>query len=163
EIGYGSGIYMPTLGGLCQKLYGVDVHPYPAAVSQVLAAHGIAAELTIGPAEALPYDEADFDAVVAVSSLEFVQDIDTAMAEVRRVLRPDGIAVFVMPGFSSALDVGLRVLTGHRAEDTFEGRRPGVLPAIRRRFSIDRTRRYLPAPGPAFYTAVRVSRRSHVE
>jgi SAM-dependent methyltransferase len=42
------------------------------------------------PAEALPYPDAAFDAVVATLVLCTVSNVDQSLAEVRRVLRPDG-------------------------------------------------------------------------
>jgi ubiquinone/menaquinone biosynthesis C-methylase UbiE len=158
EIGYGSGIFLPTLAQLTEHLSGVDVHNDTVAVTEALAAAHVVADLATAPAEHLPYDEGAFDAVVAVSTLEFVDDIDAALAEVERVLRPDGIAVFITPRASKVLDLGLRVLTGERAEDTFKGRRQGVLPAISRRFVVDRSRRLPPIPGMWLYTGVRVRR-----
>jgi arsenite methyltransferase len=43
-----------------------------------------------GDAGALPFGDASFDAVVATQVYEYVEDMATALAEVRRVLRPGG-------------------------------------------------------------------------
>jgi SAM-dependent methyltransferase len=43
-------------------------------------------------AEALPFPDESFDAALAQLVLHFVRDPDTAVAEVRRVLRPGGVA-----------------------------------------------------------------------
>jgi hypothetical protein len=47
-----------------------------------------------------------------------------------RVTRPGGAVVAVTPGKSALLDFGLKVMTGHRGEDTFEGRRGTIVPAF---------------------------------
>lgn len=47
------------------------------------------------PAEHLPFDDASFDAVVSTLVLCSVADVDQAVAELRRVLRPDGRLVVV--------------------------------------------------------------------
>ena len=57
------------------------------------AARGLHAEVaTIG---SLPYPDASFDVVVAAWMLYHVPDLDAALAEVRRVLRPGGSFVAV--------------------------------------------------------------------
>jgi SAM-dependent methyltransferase len=53
------------------------------------------AEVIEAPAEALPFAERSFDAVVATLVLCSVQDLDSALAEIYRVLRPGGRFVFI--------------------------------------------------------------------
>lgn len=156
EIGYGSGIFLPELATRCGELYGVDVHNRAAEVGQVILKRSIVASLSSAPAEHLPYEDSMFDAIVAVSALEFVDDIDQVCREMARVLRYDGIGVFVTPGQSRVLDLGLRSLTGERAEDTFKGRRQLVLPALHHHFAVEATRRFPRVPWLWLYTAVRV-------
>jgi len=45
----------------------------------------------------LPFAKGSFDSVLAVQSIEHVADPERVLAEVARVLRPDGMAVFVTP------------------------------------------------------------------
>jgi len=158
EVGYGSGIFLPELARRCRRLHGVDVHPAAEAVTESLARYGIDATLATAPAEALPYDDACFDAVVSISSLEFVDEVDQVCRELRRVLRPRGVGVFITPGHSRLLDAGLEALTGERAEDTFRGRRQLVLPAVRRHFRVERETRFPAIPTGWLYTAVLVNR-----
>jgi|EP00982_Pelagococcus_subviridis_P012241 methyltransferase OMS1, mitochondrial len=49
----------------------------------------------IADVEALPFDDASFDCVVDTFSLCVFEDPSRAMREVRRVLRPDGVALLV--------------------------------------------------------------------
>ncbi|MEX2290138.1 MAG: methyltransferase domain-containing protein [Mycobacteriales bacterium] len=49
----------------------------------------------LGSATALPLDDASCDGVVAVQVLEYVPDLEQAVAELCRVLRPGGTAVLV--------------------------------------------------------------------
>lgn len=48
-----------------------------------------------GPAEHLPFADASFDMVVSRYSAHHWQDIEAGLVEARRVLRKDGVAVFV--------------------------------------------------------------------
>jgi SAM-dependent methyltransferase len=138
EVGYGSGIFMPELAtslsgalrhrhsrasGGCRPHPQVARHPRPALL------------LRCGDHALL---QGFFDTIVGVSSLEFVQDIDTAARELARVLQPHGALVMVTPGHSPLLDFGLRVLTGESARRDYGGRRETVMPGLSRYFTIER-------------------------
>lgn len=56
---------------------------------------GVEAEVAVAPAEALPFDDASFDCVVATLVLCTVQDPQAAIDEIVRVLRPGGRFLFV--------------------------------------------------------------------
>ena len=149
EVGYGSGIFLPELARHAERLAGADVHEKPAEVAEVLAGRGITADLRTASVTDLPWPDDTFDAAVVVSALEFVDDIDGAAAELGRTIRGGGTLVVVTPGDSKVLDAGHFVLTRTRAEDTFQGRRAGVVPALERRFSLEETVGFPPlAPGP---------------
>jgi 2-polyprenyl-6-hydroxyphenyl methylase/3-demethylubiquinone-9 3-methyltransferase len=48
----------------------------------------------VGVGEALPYDDASFDAVVCVDVLEHVADLNRVLSEVARTMRPGGLLLF---------------------------------------------------------------------
>ena len=157
EIGYGSGIFMPQLSRKCLELYGVDVHAREADVARILESHGVRAALYSCGVEYLPFEDGVIDAIVAVSSLEFVEDIDLAAREMSRVLRRGGDLIMVTPGRSPLLDAGLKLLTGESAEQDCGGRRAALMPALLRYFRVDRTRSFPVAFGSkGLYTAVRL-------
>jgi SAM-dependent methyltransferase len=132
EVGYGSGVFVPELTRHGDDVFGADLHRAGAAVSATLAAHGCPSPLVTASAGALPYRDGSFGTVVAVSTLEFVPDVAAAVGELVRVTAKGGRLVIVTPGQSRLLDLGLRILTRERAEDTFEGRRSLVVPAVQR-------------------------------
>jgi SAM-dependent methyltransferase len=138
EVGYGSGVLMPELAARCRELHGADVHPRGAEVAERLAELGIGADLRQAGAEHLPYPDGHFDTVVAMSSLEFVDDIDAACAELRRVLAPGGRVVVVTPGRSALTDLGLRMLTGASARADYGDRRARVDGALGAHFAVER-------------------------
>ena len=156
EVGYGSGIFMPALSRHCTTLDGIDVHDVPDRVAASLAEHGVTADLRTGSVTALPYPDASMDTVVCISVLEFVDDLDAACRELRRVTAPGGRVVVVTPGHSAVLDLGLRLLTGERAEDTFQGRRQRIQPTLARHFSLGRSIAMPPLSPPVarLYTAL---------
>jgi SAM-dependent methyltransferase len=54
-------------------------------------------ETRVGDMRDLPFADGEFASVIAVQSLEHVPNPALAVAEARRVLAPDGVAVFVTP------------------------------------------------------------------
>lgn len=54
-----------------------------------------------GDAQALPFDDRSFDRVLCVDTLEWVPNPVQALREIRRVLRPDGIALIVHSDFDA--------------------------------------------------------------
>ena len=51
---------------------------------------------TRGAGAALPFPDATFDGVIACLVFEHIEAVDTAIAEVARVLRPDGVFLFLL-------------------------------------------------------------------
>jgi SAM-dependent methyltransferase len=61
-----------------------------AAAERRARRESIELQLVEGRAEALPFENATFDRVVAVAVLCFVRDTERAMSEIARVLKPSG-------------------------------------------------------------------------
>lgn len=81
EVGAGTGRFAQALGAAH------TVDPAPEMLRLAAARH---LDAVRGVAEALPYRDAIFDAVICVTALEFVARPHLAIAEVARVLRPGG-------------------------------------------------------------------------
>jgi SAM-dependent methyltransferase len=161
EVGYGSGVFMPELAHFCDELYGIDPHPMPQQVEELLAGFDTTARLYSGSVEAMPFDENFFDCVVAVSSLEFVADLDASCEEIKRVLKPGGHLIVITPGHSPIVDLGLKVLTGKSAKSDFGDRRQALIPTLLRHFIVER-RLISPSHGSSvvhLYTALKLRTR----
>jgi ubiquinone/menaquinone biosynthesis C-methylase UbiE len=157
EVGYGSGVFLPELARRCRELHGVDVHEEPERVAAALAKLEVKATLRSASAEKMPFDDGFFDAVVAVSSFEFISDFDQACREIGRVLAPRGAFFVITPGDSPILDLGLKIMTGADAEQSYQGRRKEVMPALGRHFRIDRSLSF-PSRLFAVYTGLELRR-----
>lgn len=110
EIGYGSGILLPTLARRCTALYGVDLHANVEPVRAMLAQEGVEAELSVGDLLHLRHPDQTFDAVVCMSVLEHLApgDLRAAAGQIRRVLRVGGVAVLGFPVRNAVLDAFCR-------------------------------------------------------
>lgn len=146
DLGYGSGILLPELSKYCGELHGIDIHEYDEEVQSCLGEIGVAAHLTQASAEAMPYPAQMFDAVVAMSSLEFIEDIEAALREVLRVLTPGGAFVFVSPEKTKWGDRVLRWMTGVKGEDVFRDGRGRLRKALPNFFEIEQELLYSPLP-----------------
>ncbi len=97
EIGYGSGLLMPTLVTLAPHVAGVDLASDPQATGKILRGLGIEAELHKGDIASFSAGEERFDLIVAFSIFEHVADPSTALAACARLLQPDGQLLIGMP------------------------------------------------------------------
>jgi ubiquinone/menaquinone biosynthesis C-methylase UbiE len=101
EIGLGTGLNLPFYPEGIRRIVGVDSNPGVARLAQRRALeHGIEVEHHQLSAEQLPFDAASFDTVVSTFTLCSIPDVQKALAEVRRVLRPQGEFVFLEHGLS---------------------------------------------------------------
>ncbi|MGC4744317.1 class I SAM-dependent methyltransferase [Micromonospora sp. DT201] len=94
DVGCGTGAFLRDLAaqGHQGRLVGLDTSP--AAVQALGGVAGVSAHL--GNAMDLPFDAASFGVVTARHMLYHVPDVQRALAECRRVLRPEGIFAAVV-------------------------------------------------------------------
>jgi len=101
EIGIGSGLNLPLYPKTVHKVIGVDPSPELLGLSQRASSRSAAqADLIEGTAEDLPLEDHSIDCAVASWTLCSVVDPNCALAEIRRVLKPDGIFRFVEHGLA---------------------------------------------------------------
>ena len=98
EIGFGNGRLLPALLAQAHDLTYVGVDIAETMVTEAIAfnAELVAAgqaSFQLARAEAIPYADESFDRVFAVNVIYFWPEPVSALAEMRRVLRPNGISV----------------------------------------------------------------------
>lgn len=91
DVGCGDGELACALAARGGDVIGLDPNPAMlAAARERAAAANVPAVFQAGRAEALPFADASFDIVSAVTVLCFVPDARKALREMARVLRPGG-------------------------------------------------------------------------
>lgn len=101
DVGCGSGVFLEHAAPRVRFVAGLDASTIQFGMARGRLHDRIdagRAELVMGDAEALPWEDGRFSAVASLNCLKFVADPDRALAEMCRVLRPGGrIAVLVDP------------------------------------------------------------------
>ena len=92
EIGAGTGNSLPYYRGKSfEELVLTEPDPYMMErLRRKLANSEVEAQVLETPAEELPYPDGSFDSVFSVHVLCSVRDLPRSIAEIRRVLKPDG-------------------------------------------------------------------------
>lgn len=122
EIGFGSGTNIPYYPPEVERVYAVD----PALVGRKLAAKRLAASSV--PVEfvgldgaALPLEDASVDNALSTWTLCTIPDVEAALQEVRRVVRPGGHLVFLEHGLSADPKVAHRQHRFNHIQQRFAG------------------------------------------
>jgi ubiquinone/menaquinone biosynthesis C-methylase UbiE len=91
EIGAGNGLNFAHYPDSVTSVLAVEPEPHLRGIAERAAASApVPIKVTEGTAEQIPAADGSFDAVVATLMLCSVADLATALAEMRRVLRPGG-------------------------------------------------------------------------
>lgn len=95
DLAFGTGNLLMDLSAAGYQPYGLDLSPYMVRITRrKLRRQGLDVPLCRGRAQALPFADGIFDAVVSTFPAGFIIH-PTTLREVARVLRPDGRAVIV--------------------------------------------------------------------
>jgi ubiquinone/menaquinone biosynthesis C-methylase UbiE len=151
DVGCGQGIDVCEFALAGAIVTGIDLTPRHVELARRhVAEAGVEARIVQGDAEHLPFPDASFDRVTSNGVLHHTPDIDAALREIRRVLRPNGSATlilynrnswhywlnqFVWRGIFRAMIVRERGMAGVLStgvEKTSIGARPLVRPYTRR-------------------------------
>jgi len=95
EIGAGTGVNLAHFPPAVTRLCLVEPDPTMRKRLHRRAAGRDDVEIVDARAEALPFPDATFDTAVVTFALCSVADLDTALAEIARVLRPGGRLLFL--------------------------------------------------------------------
>jgi SAM-dependent methyltransferase len=99
EVGCGSAMLLVEHASHVRHVAGLDASEVQVRMARKRLAERIAAgtaEIVLGDAVALPWEDGRFSVVGSLNCLKFVPDPPKALREMRRVLRPDGRLVLTI-------------------------------------------------------------------
>lgn len=99
DFGCGPGGFMAVAAPLCKEIVGVDISQgFVDAGQDTIDRYQIKnAKVQHVEPEVLPYADASFDAVIIVDVIHHLEDIDTILKEVWRVIKPGGKIIVFEP------------------------------------------------------------------
>ncbi len=99
EVSFGTGYLLTRYAGRVEAR-GIDLNARMVAIAeQKVRRAGLHAELRQGDVEALPYPDASFDTVLCTAAFSGYPDGRRALAELLRVMKPDGRLVILDVGY----------------------------------------------------------------
>jgi ubiquinone/menaquinone biosynthesis C-methylase UbiE len=162
EAGTGSGIFLPELSKHCEYLYACDIHNHFDNITVMLEKYGIKNfNLSTQSIDQTNFSNESFDAIVAVSMLEFVPDIQKALSEIKRILKKDGVFITICPMESTILDFFLSLYTRKPPKKEFGDARQKVSKLLEQNFEIIKKGYMVPLIGRFFpvYTHYKLKKR----
>lgn len=98
EIGVGQGVVLKKIsergGNRIKSLTGIDLSGRLLEMAKKTIPQ---ARLVKGDAEGMPFPDNSFDFAVMIGVFPYLLDVDKALSEVKRVLRPDGKLIVTVP------------------------------------------------------------------
>ena len=101
EIGFGTGLNLPYYPDKINKITTIDPNPgMRRRARSRIETSGITVDYKVLNGESIPMADAEFDSVVCTWTLCSIQRVDKAIAEVYRLLKPEGKFFFIEHGLS---------------------------------------------------------------
>ncbi|MBL7147212.1 MAG: class I SAM-dependent methyltransferase [Nanoarchaeota archaeon] len=138
DIGYGSGIFFPTLKNISNKLYGLDEHKLDREVAASLNKLSVQTNLISADLKRMPYESEKFDAVISVSTYEHIENLNEAMEELHRVVKKKGRLYIGVPVKNKLTNLFFDVFGKHPPVDKMHpSSHNEVLQALKKKFEIN--------------------------
>lgn len=161
EVGTGSGVFIPELSKHCDLLYACDIHDKFDNIDLICKTYGINnCHVSTQSIEKTNFPDSHFDAIVAVSVLEFVPDLSKAFSEIKRILKKDGVFITICPMESKVLDFFLSLYTTKKPKDEFGDARMKISKLLEDNFIVVKKGYMIPLIGKLFpvYTHYRLKK-----
>ncbi len=119
DVGCGTGLYAKALVGRGARVYGIDISEKEIEIAK---AECRGADFRVGSASDMPYANSKFDIVLMALAFTYFENMDAALDEARRVLKPHGRLVVsaANPVVGATIRIKGRPRTYRRFYDYFE-------------------------------------------
>ncbi len=97
NVGCGTGGFNVAAERAGAATWGIDANAEAIRICGLRRALGAGGRYAVAGAEALPFPDGAFDLVYCLSTLEHVRDVEAAVREMMRVLRPSGALMLYAP------------------------------------------------------------------
>lgn len=111
DVGCGAGVEVVRFARAGARVTGVDIAESAVKLAQAnVEQQGLQARLEVADGEHLPFPDASFDLVFAHGVVQYTGDDSAMVAEIHRVLRPGGLAIFQAYNRNSWLNLLSKVM-----------------------------------------------------
>jgi len=97
DIGYGSGYFLKAAAEAGLDTYGIDISEEGMKIAQKSSPNS---KLFVGKGEDLKFEDNFFDHVACIGVLEHFMDIDKGIKEMKRVIKPGGTLLILVPNIN---------------------------------------------------------------
>jgi len=122
ELGYGSGILLPSLCAIGNSVSGVDLQSDPEKINLCLEKVGVRCNLIQGDVADGYFEEGSFDLIVAISIFEHISNLAPVFERMHTLLRPSGQLLVGMPRVDRFMEkafglIGFKNINDHHVTD----------------------------------------------
>ncbi|MBW1793472.1 MAG: cobalamin-dependent protein [Deltaproteobacteria bacterium] len=155
DFGCGNGVMSPTLSSISQSVVGIDLHT--AAAARMKLEYGLSNVLLVtANGTKVPFKDDLFDTVVATSTLEHFRDLNVAVAEIARIIKPGGFLLFLSPTENIFYRFGRWLFGYKKPEDHYYS--ASDIAVILKKFFTSEVERDVPISFLPFLSVYRVAR-----
>lgn len=155
DFGCGNGVMLPTLSGIFNTVIGIDLHTSAALrVKHEYSLNNVFLIRTNGMK--LPFKDNSFYTVLATSVLEHFKNLDDAVVEIARTIKPGGFLLFLSPTENMFYRFSRWLFGYKKPEDHYYSAKE--IEVILKKFFTMEVKRYFPISFLPFISAYRVGR-----
>jgi len=151
EFGYGSGILFPTLDGVCDEFYGLDIDSVPEIIQKNISGLGLKHKPILSQKDLIAEEYPDnyFDLVLAFSIFEHIKEPDKLLAELNRIIKPGGQLLVGMPRVDKFMKQLFKLIGFNKIDDHHVARHQDFVVNARKYFELV-NRQHFPRLVPRF-------------
>jgi len=135
DIGFGGGVITPELASRCEQYFGIDVHKNIKLVEEILKDEGVKNINLQTYHDNMPFENNSFDCVWCMSVLEFVDEPEKIIREIKKVARRDAKIVLGFPVENKITDLTYKMI-GFKSVEAHKNNHKKLLKLINEYFEI---------------------------